>query len=77
MKKSLKILYAMIKSPKMCNMLHKAERKRYSAEQLKQVNDSAILTLRQYKFDENADMFVEKIHGVVVDQLVDCQSKRV
>lgn len=67
--KSLKILYAMIKSPKMCDMLQKAERKYLTKERLKQVTENAILTLRQYRFDENVNQFVDQIYGTVCEQV--------
>ena len=64
--KSLKILYAMIKSPKMCELYQNAERKHLTAERLKSAAESAVYTLRQYRFDENVDQFVQKIHGTVL-----------
>lgn len=67
----MKIVYAMIKSPKMCDMLYKAEKKWQSAERFKQNQESAILTLRQYKFEENEEKFVDQIHKVVIEQLFD------
>ena len=51
--KNLKILFAITKSPKMSNLVYKAERKRFTEEKLKQIDDHAILTLRQYRFDES------------------------
>ena len=60
--KSLKIVFAMIRSPRMCDLLYKAERKKFSTEKIKAMQESAVLTLRQYKFDEkSADQFVENI----------------
>ena len=67
--KSLKILYAMIRSPKLCDMLQKAERKYLTQERLKQVQESAILTLRQYRFDQNVNQFVDQVYGAVTEQL--------
>ena len=49
----------MIKSPKMCDMFQKVERKRVCREKLKEFNETAVLTLRQYKFDDNVDQFVD------------------
>ena len=57
----------MIKSPKMCDMLQKAERKYLTKERLKQVTENAILTLRQYRFDENVNQFVDQIYGTVCE----------
>ena len=50
--KSLKIVYAMIRSPRMCDLLYKAERKKFSADRIKAMQDRAVSTLRLYEFDE-------------------------
>ena len=63
--KSLKILYAMVRSPKMCDMLQKAERKYLTKERLKQVTENAIHTLRQYRFDQNVTQFVDQVYGTI------------
>ena len=52
-KKSLKILFAITKSPKMSNLVYKAERRRFTQDKLKEISDKAILTLRQYRFEES------------------------
>ena len=44
--KNLKILFAMIRSPKMCDLVYKEERKQYTKEKVKLLSDNAILTLR-------------------------------
>ena len=68
--KSLKILFAMIRSPKICDLVYKTERKRLTAENFKAMQESAVLTLRQYKFDEKqADKFVEEIYSRVDKQV--------
>ena len=70
--KSLKILYAMIRSPRMCNLLYKAERKRYTEEHIIKLNESSIHTLRQYRFEESkADQFVDNVYSTLVGQVAD------
>ena len=72
MKKSLKILFAMIKSPKLCDLMFKAERKRYNKKQLEKLHEQSVLVLRQYEFTpENAQVFVDKFHKVLVEQTGD------
>ena len=44
--KNLKILFAITKSPKMSDLVYKSERKRFTAEKLREMDDHAILTLR-------------------------------
>ena len=44
--KSLKIIFAMIRSPKMCDLMYKEERKRFTKDKLKKMNESAVMTLR-------------------------------
>ena len=69
---NLKILYAMIRSPKLCDMMYKAERKRFEKEQLEKINQESIHTLRQYNFDsDNASGFVERIHTTIHKLLED------
>ena len=54
----------------MSDLCYKAERKRFTAEKLKEIDNQAILTLRQYRFDEqNVEKFVEHINMHVLDQL--------
>ena len=36
----------------MTNLVYKAERRRFTKEKLKEISDDAILTLRQYRFEE-------------------------
>ena len=69
--KSLKILYAMLRSPKMCDLFFKSEKKRHSQEALKKLNDAAILTLRQYNFDEKCadNTFIDKIYTTLLGQV--------
>lgn len=70
--RNLKILFAITKSPKMCNIIYKAERRRVTAEQMKAIDDRAILTLRQYRFDQsNVCNFVDKVFEQVYDQVYD------
>ena len=35
----------------------------------KKMQDDAIFTLRQYRFDENAEQFVKQVHEAVQDQV--------
>ena len=49
----------MIRSPKMCDLIQKAERRYLSKERLKKVKENAVLTLRQYEFDNNVNKFVD------------------
>ena len=44
--KSLKILFSITKSPKMSDLVYKAERKRFTKEKLQEINEKAVLTLR-------------------------------
>ena len=44
--KNLKILFAMIRSPKICDLVYKEERKQYTKDKLKEMHDNAILSLR-------------------------------
>ena len=69
--KNLKILFAITKLPKMSDLVYKAERKRFTQEKLKKIHESAILTLRQYRFDEaNADKFIDFVYSDVYGQLL-------
>ena len=54
----------------MSDLVYKAERKRIAQDKLKQVRDNAVLTLRQYRFDEsNADKFIDFVYKEVFDQV--------
>ena len=44
--KSLKILFAVTKSPKMSDLVYKAERKRFTKDKLQQIYEQAVTTLR-------------------------------
>ena len=44
--RSLKILFSMIKSPKLCDMFFKAERKRFTEAQIEKIHEQSILVLR-------------------------------
>ena len=69
-KKSLKILFAVTKSPTMSNLVYKAERKRFTKDKLKEISDNAILTLRQYHFDESSlETFIDHIYDNVFEQI--------
>ena len=56
----------MIRSPKLCDLIYKTERKRYNEDKLREIHEKSVFTLRQYKFDEKtADSFVEDIYSTV------------
>ena len=60
---NLKILFAIIRSPMLCDMFHKEERKRFETEQIEKRLQESIHILRQYNFDEgNAEPFVSNLH---------------
>ena len=46
MQKNLKIIYAMIRSPHLCNLVHRTERQNYEKEQLDKIYKQSIFTLR-------------------------------
>ena len=69
LKKHLKILIAMLKSPKMCDLFFKYEKKNQTLEMFKKTQEDAIFTLRQYRFDENAKKFVKDVYEAVQDQV--------
>ena len=46
LKRQIKILLAMLKSPKMCDLFFKFEKKNQSEEMFKKSQDDAIFTLR-------------------------------
>ena len=50
--RNLKLLFAMIRSPNLCDMVYKTERRRYSKEKLKELREESINNLRMYKFSE-------------------------
>lgn len=75
--KSLKILFAITKSPKMSDLVYKAERKHFSKQKLQEISDKAVLTLRQYRFDESGvDNFIEKMYNSIFDQVTDLSMVR-
>ena len=60
---NLKVMFAMMSSPKLCDLFYKAQRRKYEKDQLQAVLDNHIETLRQYKFDEKyADEYVDKLY---------------
>ena len=69
LRKYIKILIAMLKSPKMCDLFFKYEKKNKYEQMFKKMQDDAIFTLRQYRFDENAELFVKQVHEAVQDQV--------
>ena len=60
--KYIKILQAMLRSPKMCDIFQKAEAQRLSSADLKKADDKAILVLRQEKFfDSNQQEYMDNL----------------
>ena len=65
--KSVKIMFAMMRSPKMCEMFQKNDRNRYDEEKLKELRQNAIHTLRANDFDSaNPNEFVRNIYRNVI-----------
>ena len=67
----MKILLAITRSPKMSDLIYKADRKRMTDQMQKQMQDEAILTLRQYRFNEgdNVGKFVDNLYKEVFEQV--------
>ena len=64
--KSLKIMFSMLRSPKLCELVYKTERRKYTDEKLKEMQREHTFLLRKYKFDpNNAQKFVEGIYDDV------------
>ena len=60
--KYIKVLQAMLRSPKMCDIFQKAEAARLSSADLKKADEKAILVLRQEKFyDSNHKEYMNKL----------------
>jgi len=60
----LKILFSMIRSPKLCDLFSKAERKRVSKKEMEKVHENSIKVLLDHQFQaEKADQFVGKVHA--------------
>ena len=52
---SLKKLYAILRSPKLVDLFHKAERKKSSKEQIQKANQEAYLNLnKEFKLNESS-----------------------
>lgn len=67
---NLKILFAMIRSPKMCDLLHKTERRRFTQEKLEELTQQSVFLLRQYQMDhKNGEHFVESVYDQVTNQV--------
>lgn len=43
---NIKILFSMIRSPKLCDLMYKAERKQYEKDKLDKIHEQCVLTLR-------------------------------
>ena len=66
--KSLKILFSMIRSPLICDMVYKSERRRLTPAEIKRSDQQSVFTLRQYEFDKsNVDNFVRDTFAKVMD----------
>ena len=69
-KKYLKIMQAMLRSPKMCDLFQKAELQRLSAEEAKRANAKAVLELRQEQvFDSDPLEFARNLVNSVENLL--------
>ena len=56
------MVYAVIRAPKLCDMFHKAERKKYREEQIAKNEEEAFLHLRQEKVSElNSQAFIDNL----------------
>ena len=69
---NLKVMFAMVGSPKLCDMFYKAQRKQYCNDQkkLQKIQQEHVHTLRQYKFDEkNAEEYVQNLYKNVYTQV--------
>ena len=54
----------MIRSPKLCDLFSKAERKRVSKKEMEKVHENSIKVLLDHQFQaEKADQFVGKVHA--------------
>lgn len=63
---NIKILFSVIRSPLLCNVFYKTERKLYEKEKLDSINQQCVLTTRQYNLTpENATGFIKKLHKQV------------
>ena len=62
----------MIRSPILCDMFQKEERRRFETELLEKRLEDSIHILRQYNFkEENAQLFVQNLHNQVYAQIND------
>ena len=61
---------AVIRTPKLCDMFHKAEKKRLTEKEISIANQSAITNLRLFKVDEtNSAAFIEDLSVSVHHEL--------
>ena len=74
---SLKVLFSMIRSPKMCDILYKTQSKIFAKEKLKELNQTAVFNLRQYSFEaDSAEIFTERVYKQVHEQVNDDKQYR-
>ena len=70
--RQLKILYAVIRTPRLCDLFHRAERRRLTEKHIIEADREAHLCLRKYKVnDKNADNFIEDIAVEVFQEVKD------
>lgn len=71
MRRQLKIIHSVIRIPRLCDLFHKAERKRLSEKQINLADQQAHLVLRQYKVDDDAsaEPFIEELALEVYHEL--------
>ena len=66
----MKKISAVIRSPLLCGMYAKEDRKLMSQQQISKANKEAFLVLSQYNCDEqNAEGFIKKLTGSVNELL--------
>ena len=70
--RQLKILYAVIRTPKLCDLFHRAERRRLTEKHIQDADKEAYLSLRQYKVNENnAEKFIENLAMEIFQEMKD------
>lgn len=68
---SIKMLFAMMRSPHMCDLFYKTERKLYDKERLALLTQQSVFQLRQYQMShENGEKFVESVYDMVNIQVI-------
>ena len=66
LKKNLKMMHAVIRTPKLVDLFHKTERKRMTEKDIVKADQTAHLNLRKYKIDEtNYEYFIDQLSSSV------------